>query len=211
MSRTLATSPRRLAVAAAVAALAVGTSSGIAAAAGTPNGYDETVFDGRTSLGEIVHQIGADELWAAGYTGEGVDVAVIDTGVAPVSGLIDQEVFIGPDLSFEGGIDDVAGLDTYGHGTHMAGIIAARTPGADPLDPQPGDLIGVAPDARIISLKVGDNTGAADVTQVIAAIDWVVQHRDHDGLNIRVLNLSYTTTSEQSAELDPLSICARGR
>jgi serine protease AprX len=158
-----------------------------------------------TSMSDVVAQIGADEMWAAGYTGAGIDVAVIDTGVAPIAELSTTNVFVGPDLSFEGDIDAVAGLDTFGHGTHMAGIIAGRTPGADPLDPGDADFLGVAPDARIVSVKVADNTGAVDVSQVIAAIDWVVQNRNQGGLNIRVLNLSYNTNGTQSAVLDPLS------
>jgi serine protease AprX len=158
-----------------------------------------------TQLLDIAHQIGADQLWAAGYTGKGVDIALIDTGVAPVTELSHSNIVVGPDLSFEGGIAEVSGLDTYGHGTHMAGIIVGRTPGADPLAPRPGDVIGIAPDARLISVKVADNTGAADVSQVIAAIDWVVQHRQADGLNIRVLNLSYNTSGLQNYVDDPLS------
>jgi serine protease AprX len=161
--------------------------------------------DGITSLAEVVRQIGADDLWAAGYTGAGVDVAIIDTGVAPVAGLADTNVVIGPDLSFEGFVDEVAGLDTYGHGTHLAGIIAGRSAGADPSSPQPGDFLGVAPDARLVSVKVADNTGAVDVSQVIAAVDWVVKNRQRHGLDIRVLNLSYNTTGQQSYLLDPLS------
>ena len=100
-------------------------------------------------------------MWAAGYTGDGIDIAVIDTGVAPVAELSSSDVFVGPDLSFEGGVDEVAGLDTYGHGTHMIGIINGRTPGADPLAQQPDDFVGVAPDARVVSVKVADNTGAS--------------------------------------------------
>ncbi len=158
-----------------------------------------------TQLLDIAHQIGADELWAEGYTGKGVDIAMIDTGVAPVAELSESNIVVGPDLSFEGGVAEVSGLDTYGHGTHMAGIIVGRTPGADPRAPRDGDVIGIAPDARLISVKVGDNTGATDVSQVIAAIDWVVQHRQSDGLNIRAINLSYNTTGTQSYVDDPLS------
>ncbi len=166
---------------------------------------DGTTFDGRTTMAEVVAQIGADDMWAAGYTGKGIDVAVIDTGIAPLAEFSTSKVFVGPDLSFEGGVDRVAGLDTYGHGTHMAGIIAGRTPGSDPLHPRPGDFLGVAPDAGLVSVKVADNAGAADVSQVIAAIDWVVQNRQTGGLNIRVLNLSYNTTSRQNYVDDPLS------
>ena len=171
------------------------------------NGPDNTTVEDwdRNSLAEVTSQIGADDMWAHGFTGAGVDVAVIDTGVAPVRELSTSNIFVGPDLSFEGAVDEVAGLDTHGHGTHMIGIIAGKTPGADPLDQQPGDFVGVAPDARIVSVKVADNTGAVDVSQVIAAIDWVVQHRNTNGLNIRVLNLSYNTAGTQHYVDDPLS------
>ncbi len=57
----------------------------------------------------------------------------------------------------------------------------------------------MAPDAKIVSVKVGTADGGVDVTQVIAAIDWVVQHRNDNGLNIRVINLSYGTNSLQAA------------
>ncbi len=157
------------------------------------------------SLADVARQIGADRMWAAGYTGAGVDVAIVDTGVAPVGELSTTSVLVGPDLSFEGGATAVAGLDTFGHGTHLAGIIAGRTPGADPLHPRPGDVIGIAPDARLVSVKIADNTGSVDVSQAIAAIDWVVQHRTSAGMNIRVLNLAYHTSGTQSPLVDPLS------
>jgi serine protease AprX len=202
---------RRAAIA--ITALLIGLTPGLAGTASAAKGTTATSTSTRTtaksnagnSMATVVTQIGADDMWAAGYTGDGVDVAVIDTGVAPVAELSTTDVFVGPDLSFESGVDEVAGLDTYGHGTHMIGIIAGRTPGADPLHPKPNDFIGVAPDAGIVSVKVADNTGAVDVSQVIAAIDWVVQNRTTNGLNIRVLNLSYNTTGTQRYVDDPLS------
>jgi serine protease AprX len=89
----------------------------------------------------------------------------------------------------------------------MAGIIAGRANGAT-SGKYAGDdknFLGMAPDAKIISLKVADSHGATDVSQVIAAISWVVQHKNDNGLNIRVLNLSYGTNSGQSASSDPLA------
>ena len=80
----------------------------------------------------------------------------------------------------------------------MAGLIAGN-------DGQAGGYRGVAPDARIVSLKVGVADGGADVSQMIAAIDWVVQHRNDNGMNIRVLNLSYGTNSTQPYGIDPLA------
>src|SRR5207247_1212619 len=91
---------------------------------------------------------------------------------------------------------DLRYRDSYGHGTHMASIIAGRDSVSTPAGyaATTSNYQGVAPDARVISLKVGATDGSADVSQVIAAIGWVTQHAHDPGLNIRVLNLSYGTT-----------------
>jgi serine protease AprX len=124
-------------------------------------------------------------------------VAVIDSGIAPVAGLNGPgQVVNGPDLSFDSQDPDLRHLDGYGHGTHMAGIIAGR---------DGSYFSGVAPGATLINMKVAAADGATDVSQVIAAIDWVVEHRNDPGLNIRVLNLSFGTTAMQSYQLDPLA------
>ncbi len=159
-----------------------------------------------TSLSHVVEAIGADEYWDDGFDGSGVDVAIIDSGVLPVPALAGKgKVINGPDLSFESQAENLRYLDTYGHGTHLAGIIAGREPGADLDDLADGDgFAGVAPGARLVSLKVADSNGAADVSQVIAAIDWVVEHRADNGMNIRVLNLAFGTDGYQAHEVDPL-------
>ncbi len=154
---------------------------------------------------------GARDVWKLGADGSGIDIALIDSGVAAVDGLRRSgKVLHGPDLSFESQDPDLTNRDTFGHGTHLAGIMA----GQDDATPTPSKIssnratqhfMGMAPGARIISLKVADANGATDVSQVIAAIDWVVQHRSTDGLNIRVLNLSFGTDSAQDYRIDPLS------
>ena len=73
---------------------------------------------------------------------------------------------------------------------------------------EPPTYRGMAPDARIVSVKVGVADGGTDVSQVIAAIDWVVQHRNDNDLNIRVINLSYGTNSAQDSRIDPLAFAA---
>jgi serine protease AprX len=160
------------------------------------------------SMFNTTQYTGAQAWWNAGYTGAGVDVAVIDTGVNPVEGLATAgKIIYGPDLSFESQNDSLRNLDTNGHGTFMAGIIAGRGSGAV-AGQYAGDatnFLGVAPDARILSVKVGVADGGVDVSQVIAAVDWVVQHRNDNGMNIRVLNLSYGTDSVQSYVDDPLA------
>jgi serine protease AprX len=154
------------------------------------------------SMYSTTRYIGADAWWNAGYTGKGIDVAVIDSGVSPVAGLnAPGKVIQGPDLSLESQAPNLARYDTYGHGTFMAGLIAGRD---DEFAASSG-YRGVAPDARIVSLKVATADGGADVSQVIAAIDWVVQHAQDPGFNIRVLNLSYGTNSKQPYGVDPLA------
>jgi serine protease AprX len=154
------------------------------------------------SMQNVTAGDGAQSWWRAGYTGKGVDVALIDTGVSPVPGLrVAHKILNGPDLSLESQDPALLHLDTNGHGTFMAGIIGGN-------DGRAGGYRGVAPDSRILSVKVGDGNGAVDVSQVIAAIDWVVQHRFDHGLNIRVINLSYGTTSTQPYTVDPLAYAA---
>lgn len=159
------------------------------------------------SMAHVAQTVGAESFWGAGYTGQGVTVALIDSGTVPVTGLTNGTVINGLDISFDSQSDTFRHLDTFGHGTHMAGIIAGRDQTGNQairaVDPRYFD--GIAPHARILSVKVASYDGAVDVSQVLAAIDWVVQHRDDNGMNVRILNLSFGTTPTQSAVLDPLS------
>ena len=91
----------------------------------------------------------------------------------------------------------------------MSSIIAGRdsaTTGTGSGDSS--NFVGMAPDARIVSIKVADAKGQTDVSQAIAAIDWVVQNRNKNGLNIRVLNMSFGTDGVQDYVLDPLAYAA---
>jgi serine protease AprX len=154
---------------------------------------------------------GAQTYWQAGYTGQGVDVAVIDSGAVPVNGLhAPGKLVYGPDLSFDSQALNLMDLDTFGHGTHMAGIIAGRDDAAIPgtYAGDSTDFVGMAPDARIVSIKVADSHGNTDVSQVLAAIDWVVVHRADPGFNIKVVNMSFGTDSYQSYVYDPLAYAA---
>jgi serine protease AprX len=168
------------------------------------DGYDATATMG--SLYNTARAIGATDMWRRGYTGRGIDVAVIDTGVNPEPEF-DGRLLNGPDLSFDSQQQSTRYVDGYGHGTHMASIIAARDPRLPSSDQltNPDYFVGMAPGARILNVKVGAANGVTDVSQVIAAIDWVVQHRNSDGLNVRVMNLSFGTNGTQDYVLDPLT------
>jgi serine protease AprX len=178
----------------------------------TPNSSGRllSTYDPTTDAGSMLtseQRIGARDAWSAGYTGKGVDIALIDSGVAPVNGLTTPgKIINGPDFSLESPASNLRYLDTYGHGTHMAGIIAGRDNAS--TSPYAGDttnFLGIAPDARIVNLKVADAQGNTDVSQILVAIDWVIHHRHDHGMNIRVLNLSYGTDATQDYAIDPLA------
>ena len=161
--------------------------------------YDPLTDGG--SLYNIVDQMGVDDVWASGARGGGTGVAVIDTGISRIGPLQHSPIVDGVDLSFDSVEPALRYGDLFGHGTVMAGIIGSR-----PNDTSPGAYRGIAPDAQLVNVKVGDGLGRADVTQVLAAIDWVVAKRQQ--YNIRVINLSFGTNSTQSYLFDPLAHAA---
>jgi serine protease AprX len=124
------------------------------------------------------------------FNGAGVGVALLDTGVVPVPDLANRVAYR-VDLTPE-----ADGYDRYGHGTHLAGIIAGDGSASG------GMTLGVATGANLISVKVAGWNGATDVSVVIAGLQWIVSHRTD--FNIRVVNLSFGTDSRQPYVLDPL-------
>jgi serine protease AprX len=167
-------------------------------------GYDPLTTKG--SLHHIATVVGAHDSHRAGFTGKGVGIALIDTGVTEVPGLDSGNVLHGPDLSFDSQDPELTHKDAYGHGTHLASIMVGRDAAGAPVSyTDPARFAGIAPDARLLSVKVGANDGAVDVSQVIAGINWVVAHRNDPGLNVRVINLSYGTDAVQGSKVDPLA------
>jgi serine protease AprX len=152
---------------------------------------DATVSGSTAS--DFVKSTNATAFWKAGLTGK-VGVAVIDTGISPMDDLAGRVVY-GPDLSGEGTI-----IDSFGHGTVMAGIIGGN--GKDSASSTSAGYTGMAPDATLISVKVAGRNGATDVSTVLEAMHWVSAYKNQ--FNIRVLNLSWGTPSTQSPTVDPL-------
>lgn len=144
----------------------------------------------------------ANMVWQAGVTGSGVTVAVVDTGVADVPDLHGRLVQVTDDLTGQASpcvnlSGEPSCADSYGHGTFVAGTIAGN--GASSA----GKWKGAAPGARILAVKIAGRDGAADVSNVLAAIQWVVSFKDRYGIG--VLNLSLGTDSTQSSTVDPLN------
>ena len=134
-----------------------------------------------------------------GYTGAGVEVAVVDSGVA----------FNHDDLrnvtSFKDftSVPRAARYDDFGHGTHVSGIIAGN--GKD----SGGQNAGMAPGASLVVLKVLDYAGNGTVANVIAALEWVAANYNQNGHNIRVVNLSIGAPVTESYDTDPLAVAAK--
>ena len=138
-----------------------------------------------------------------GYDGAGVGVAIIDSGSSAYLDDLSDGSNGGPRV--DQFVDFVNGrkkaYDDYGHGTHVAGIIAGN--GFD----SGGLRTGIAPAARLIVLKVLDDSGQGRISDVIAAIDYAIAQKD--ALNIRVINLSVATGVYQPYDVDPLTLAAQ--
>ncbi|HJR18975.1 MAG TPA: S8 family peptidase [Actinomycetota bacterium] len=145
----------------------------------------------------------ADTVNNAGYKGQGITVAVVDTGITEVADLNGRIVDVNngglfggtsPCKNFSG---ESTCNDTYGHGTFIAGIIAGNGAASG------GEWKGVAPQAKLLSVKIAGSTGAADVSTLLAALQWIVSYRST--YNIKVVNLSLGTNGTQSYRTDPLN------
>ena len=125
-------------------------------------------------------------------SGRGVTVAVIDSG-------IEKHKDLGGRVHSVVVNDDAGGAgDDYGHGTHVAGIIAG--------DGAKTGYLGVAPEAELLSIKIADRDGLATTLDAVKGIQYAVDRADR--LGIRVINLSLASTQAQSPRTDPLAAAA---
>ena len=130
--------------------------------------------------------------------GAGIGIAVIDSGIVGwhddlSDGGVGQRV-----AEFVDFVDGIATPhDDYGHGTHLAGVIAGNGRDSD------GARTGIAPGAHLAVLKVLDRSGRGHISDVIAALDYAIERRH--ALNIRVINLSIGTGVYESYSTDPLT------
>ncbi|MEI8412653.1 MULTISPECIES: S8 family serine peptidase [unclassified Kribbella] len=156
------------------------------ATARSANGIGKVWLDGKRkiSLDQSVPQIGGPAAWQAGYTGKGVSVAVLDTGIDATH----------PDLATqvagERNFTTESADDIVGHGTHVASTIAGTGAASD------GKYKGVAPDAKLYDGKVCEEWGCQE-SAILAGMEWAANE-----VKARVINLSLGGTD--TPEIDPL-------
>lgn len=143
--------------------------------------------------------VNAPMAWSAGWDGTGIGVAVIDSGIYSHPDLLSAQgqsrvVFR---QSFIGGVQS----DDFGHGTHVAGIVAG-TGAASNVPGSSHVLRGLAPNANLLDLRVLDQNGSSTDSTVIAAIQKAVELKDE--YNVRIMNLSLGRPIYESCVLDPL-------
>src|SRR3954470_15187337 len=132
-----------------------------------------------------------------GVDGTGIGIAVIDSGVYQHDNLQSADMKSSRVVYSESFVPgDSSTNDAYGHGTHVAGILAGN--GHDSA----GRFFGIAPNANIINLRVLDANGGGTDGQVIAGINRAVQLKSQ--YNIRVINISLGRPVYESYKLDPL-------
>jgi serine protease AprX len=131
-----------------------------------------------------------------GYTGSGVTVAVLDSGIGTHTALNNRVVARVNFVSTEPRDTN----DDYGHGTHVAGIIAGSTTAATRVTPEYAG--GSAPGAKLVDVRVLGHDGVGLTSDVIAGIDWIIANRST--YDIRVVNLSLGHPVTEPSATDPL-------
>lgn len=158
---------------------------------------DGTTIDTSVMQNVFPKVVRATDVWNTEpyYKGSGVTVAVIDSGNFKTNGLGARLIGV---LNFNS--SEHISSDQYGHGTHVTGIIA------DDGTSTGGQYVGIAPKVNILGLRVSDDLGAATESDVVSAMQWVLDNKG--AYNIRVINLSMNSSVYQSYNVSPLDAAA---
>lgn len=139
------------------------------------------------TLTDSVPQVGAPQAWDAGYDGTGVKVAVLDTGIDTTHPDLDDGKVVA-EANFS---TDADTLDHYGHGTHVASIVAGTGEGS------PAGRKGVAPGASLVNAKVLNSGGSGEFAGIIEGLEWAAAQ------GADVANMSLGTNAPSDGN-DPL-------
>jgi serine protease AprX len=149
--------------------------------------------------------VGADKLAAQGISGNGVTVAVLDSGLWDKTGAASGAAKVMNDLNGKNKMldtyDPTAGEgislpDAYGHGTHVTSVIGSPDTSID------GKPLGIAPMAKLVFVRAFNSSGNGTYSSVINGINWIYSHKQQ--YNIRVANLSFGAKPQSFYWNDPI-------
>lgn len=153
--------------------------------------YDAKVF----AVMDVARKaIGADLNFDTGYTGKNVTVAIIDTGISPHADLIYPNNRI---VGFKDFVNnETKAYDDNGHGTHCAGILAGNGYASK------GKFKGIAPEASILSIKVLDENGNGNTSDILSTVQWIIENKE--AYKTRIINFSLGAIAQYREKRDPL-------
>lgn len=147
----------------------------------------EAITESADTIPPGVSLLEAPFIWEQGYDGSGVVVAVLDTGIEKDHPDLKDQIIAGRNFTNEGGVDDVH--DGNGHGTHVAGTIAAS-------NKNNAGVVGVAPGAKLLICKVLNSQGSGSFDWIINAIKYATSWTGPNGEKVRVISMSLGGPSE---------------
>ena len=128
------------------------------------------------------------------YTGKGVTVAIIDTGIAPHADLIYPSNRI---IGFKDFVNNHTKFyDDNGHGTHCAGILAGSGYSSK------GRYKGIAPETNILSIKVLDEKGNGNTSDILSTVQWIIENKEV--YKTKIINFSLGAIAQYKERRDPL-------
>lgn len=145
-----------------------------------PDSFDEENI--KDKITNNISSIGARHFWNQGYTGKGVIVAILDTGCNYHHLDLKDRIIGGYNFTKESGGDVYFFEDLNGHGTHIAGIIAASL--------NDFGIVGVAPEVSLLILKVLDYRGSGTVESLVKAIDYAINWTGPNDERVNIISLS---------------------
>ncbi|MDF2873233.1 MAG: Intracellular serine protease [Anaerocolumna sp.] len=171
----------------------------------------QQIHESASEIPEGIQMINAPHLWEAGKKGEGVVVAIIDTGCQTDHPDLAGRIIGGRNFTCDYAMNPDKYEDNNGHGTHVAGTIAA-------IENDAG-VVGVAPLVKLLIVKVLDKNGSGSYQSIIEGINYAVSWRGENGEKVRVISMSLGgpndvtklhTAVQEAVAANILVVCAAG-
>ena len=171
----------------------------------------EEILENAEKIPDGIRLMKAPELWEQSKGGKGVVVAILDTGCQIDHPDLKDRIIGGRNFTTDDNGDPGIFGDNNGHGTHVAGTIAAAENGQG--------VVGMAPQVDLLILKVLDSSGSGGYQNLIEAIDYALQWRGPEGQKVRIISMSLGGEEDDTSLYDAivrairsgvLVVCAAG-